>query len=72
MGSMGHYQFVVLCMDSRGSLVTRSPGVESLESVEVTRSLIVWFLNQVDIERGSIKLQGLVYICRYIIFNKML
>ena len=34
MGSMGHYQFVVLCKDSRGFLVTRSPEVESLESVE--------------------------------------
>ena len=72
MGFRGYYRLWYCYQDSRGFLVTRSPGVESLESVEVTRSLIVWFLNQVDIERGSIKLQGLVYICRYIIFNKML
>ena len=72
MGSMGHYQLWYCCKDSRGLLVTQLPEIESLELVDVTRSLIVWFLNQVDIELGSMILQGLVYICRYIIFNKML
>ena len=34
------------CKDSRGLLVTQLPEIESLELVDVTRSLIVWFLNQ--------------------------